>query len=56
MTFGTDWGWGMGSDEARHIPTVCLEQGGDIGASPRKWMTECRLDRLAISRPVPTGT
>jgi AraC-like DNA-binding protein len=45
MTFGTDWGWGMGPDEARGILTVCLEQGGDIAASPRKWMTARRLDR-----------
>jgi aryl-alcohol dehydrogenase-like predicted oxidoreductase len=56
MTFGTDRGWGSGPDEARRILNVCLEQGGNIAASPREWMTERRLDRARHSLPVPTGT
>lgn len=30
MTFGTDWGWGAGVDEARRILEVYLEHGGNV--------------------------
>ncbi|MGF9696460.1 MULTISPECIES: aldo/keto reductase [Paenibacillus] len=30
MTFGTDWGWGAGADEARNMLDIYLDRGGNF--------------------------